>query len=150
MDVRRYDHFLAIIADLNVANLADIDILVAYFCLVDLQTFGIFKAYFDRSALRNFLPNHHEAAHQNDHRRQDPHQRQASPSGSRRHRCRQLIKIRVRPIAHGGASQSNRSSKVRAANVVRTTTAANANAPQPTDTNARDLICTSATRSEMA
>ena len=53
-------------------------------------------------------------------------------------------------VAHGGASHSNRSSNVRAANRVRTTTAPNANAPQPTSTNARDLICTSATSREMA
>jgi hypothetical protein len=150
VDVRGHDDFLAIVAYADVGDLADLDVLVADFGFVLFQTLGILEAYFDRRALFQLLANDHEAAGQNHDSGQNPYQRQAAPKRARRFGGRQVIDARVRFVAHAGGSHSRRSSKVRAANRVRTTTAAKANAPQPTATYARDLICTSATSSEMA
>src|SRR5258708_3891996 len=137
MDFGRYNHFLAIIADANVANFADFNVLVAYLGFVGLHPFGVLEAYFDRSALGQFFSNDNEAAGKNHNRRKYPHQRQASPDRSRRHGCGQILEVWMRSIAHGGVSHNNRSSNVRAANMVKITTAPNANAPQPTATYAR-------------
>ncbi len=135
MDIGRDDYFLAVIADADVANLADVHVLVADFGLVRFQAFGIFEADLDRGPLRNFFADDHETTDQHDHCRQYPYQRQTPPERARRHGCRQIIEIRRRSLAHAEASShSSRSSNVRAANMVRTTTEPNANAPQPTET----------------
>src|SRR6202789_1819474 len=145
-----HDHLLAIAGHANLRDLADFHVFVADFRLVPFHPFGIGKANVDRRTLRQLLVNDHEAADQDHDGREDPDQRQAAPKGAGGHGRRKIIEIPLSPLAHGVVSHSSRSSKVRAANSVRTTTAAKASAPQPTATYARLLICTSAASSEMA
>src|SRR3984957_12843821 len=150
MNPGAHHHFLAIFGHVNVLHLADLDILVADLGLVRLQVLGIVKAYFVIVAFRELLLDPDEAARQHDHHRQHPNQRQTRPSGTAGHGVGQIVRAGILRFGHRGASHKSRSSKVRAASRVNTTTAPKAHAPQPTMIEANDWTCTKVASSEMA